>query len=130
MTECDPAKPSKFLMYLEVNNLYGKSMCENLPYGGFKWVDDTDNFDDMSILDESDVGYVLQVDLSYPQELHDKHKDFPFATEKLVPPWSKLPKLQTTLTDKKEYIFHYKNLKQMLANGLILTSSWIREKPL
>ncbi|XP_072388760.1 uncharacterized protein [Diabrotica undecimpunctata] len=123
MSEYDPKKPSKYLMYLDVNNLYGFAMQQLLPYGGFKWVDDVTSFDVTSIPDNSDIGYVLQVDLSYPQELHDKHKDFPFAAERSVPPSGgvKLSKLMTTLNDKKEYTVHYKNLKQMLANGLKLT---------
>ncbi|XP_066157591.1 uncharacterized protein [Euwallacea fornicatus] len=120
MFDYDPVKPSKYLLYLDVNNLYGKAMCEPLPYGGFEWIEDT-NFDVLTIPDDSPVGYILQVDLQYPNKLHDTHKDFPFAPEHLKPPQSKLPKLMTTLFHKQNYIVHYRNLKQMLKHGLVST---------
>ncbi|XP_066157689.1 uncharacterized protein, partial [Euwallacea fornicatus] len=59
MFDYDPVKPSKYLLYLDVNNLYGKAMCEPLPYGGFEWIEDT-NFDVLTIPDDSPVGYILQ----------------------------------------------------------------------
>lgn len=116
----DPSLSSKYLMYLDVNNLYGWAMCEPLPYDGFRWVDDITNFDPMTIPDDSEDGYILQVDLEYPRKLHDLHKDFPFAAEHRKPPGSKLNKLMTTLHDKSGYTIHYRNLKQALANGLVL----------
>ncbi|CAH1101833.1 unnamed protein product [Psylliodes chrysocephalus] len=119
-TNYDPSLSSKYLMYLDVNNLYGWAMCEPLPYDGFRWVDDITNFDPMTIPDDSEDGYILQVDLEYPRKLHDLHKDFPFAAEHRKPPGSKLNKLMTTLHDKSGYTIHYRNLKQALANGLVL----------
>ncbi|XP_057671246.1 uncharacterized protein LOC130902976 [Diorhabda carinulata] len=117
MPEYDSTKPSKYLLYLDVNNLYGWAMCKPLPYGGFEWLDN-ENFDVMSVADNSSVGYILQVDLEYPHELHDLHRDFPFAPEHRKPVGSNYSKLMTTLYCKKEYTVHYRNLKQMLANGL------------
>ncbi|XP_057656839.1 uncharacterized protein LOC130894211 [Diorhabda carinulata] len=117
MPEYDSTKPSKYLLYLDVNNLYGWAMCEPLPYGGFEWLDN-ENFDVISVADNSSVGYILQVDLEYPHELHDLHRDFPFAPEHRKPTGSNYSKLMTTLYCKKEYTVHYRNLKQMLANGL------------
>ncbi|XP_072380708.1 uncharacterized protein [Diabrotica undecimpunctata] len=142
----DPTRPSKYILYLDVNNLYGWAMSEALPIGGFKWIEDVTKFgvgnlpeghiDIMSIQDDAKEGYFFQVDLEYPRELHDKHKDFPFAAEHRIPPGSKLPKLIPTLYPKTKYIMHYRNLKQALANGLILTkihkvlkfnqSAWLR----
>ncbi|XP_072383783.1 uncharacterized protein [Diabrotica undecimpunctata] len=142
----DPTRPSKYILYLDVNNLYGWAMSEALPIGGFKWIEDVTKFgvgnlpeghiDIMSIQDDAKEGYFFQVDLEYPRELHDKHKDFPFAAEHRIPPGSKLPKLIPTLYHKTKYIMHYRNLKQALANGLILTkihkvlkfnqSAWLR----
>ncbi|XP_050516505.1 uncharacterized protein LOC114341853 [Diabrotica virgifera virgifera] len=103
MPNYDPAQPSKYLMYFDVNNLYGWAMGEPLPYGGFEWMDAKD-IDVMSVPDDSPVGYMLQVDLDYPRKLHDLHSDFPFAAEHRKALGSNHTKLMTTLYNKKEYI--------------------------
>ncbi|XP_050500679.1 uncharacterized protein LOC126888603 [Diabrotica virgifera virgifera] len=103
MSNYDPAQPSKYLMYFDVNNLYGWAMGEPLPYGGFEWMDAKD-IDVMSVPDDSPVGYMLQVDLDYPRQLHDLHSDFPFAAEHRKALGSNHTKLMTTLYNKKEYI--------------------------
>ena len=81
----DKTKPKKFITYLDMNNLYGGAMSEYLPYGGFKW--DKVNEETVNrILNKSDNnlhGYFLEVDLDYPEELHDYHKDYTMAPEKL-----------------------------------------------
>ena len=41
----DPIKPSKFTSHLDMNNLYGRGMSSYLPYDGFKWLKNVDNFD-------------------------------------------------------------------------------------
>ena len=66
--------PSTFITYLDMNNLYGWAMSEYLPYGGFKWLKNVDEFDVMSINEKSSIGYFLEVDLEYPDELHEWHK--------------------------------------------------------
>ncbi|KAJ8914296.1 hypothetical protein NQ315_011281 [Exocentrus adspersus] len=91
-----------------------------LPYGGFKWVSEIENFDVLSIPNDSDIGYMLEVDLSYPENLHDSHKDLPLCPEHRTPPNSKLPKLMTTLHKKERYVVHYTNLKQYLECGMKL----------
>uniref|UniRef100_A0A2S2NAY5 DNA-directed DNA polymerase n=1 Tax=Schizaphis graminum TaxID=13262 RepID=A0A2S2NAY5_SCHGA len=110
---------SKFLEYLDANNLYGWSMSKYLPTGDFKWVDNLDNFDIINISDKSPKGYILEVDLSYPKELHDLHSDFPLAPENSFDN-EQLPKLLTTLYDKKNYIIHYETLKLYIKLGLKL----------
>ena len=67
-----------------MNNLYGWVMSEYLPYGRFKWLKNIDKFDIMSINDKSLIGYFLEVDLEYPEELHKLHNDFPLAPEKFA----------------------------------------------
>ncbi|XP_043479909.1 uncharacterized protein LOC122509742 [Leptopilina heterotoma] len=110
----------KYIMYYDANNLYGWGMVQPLPYGGFEWVQVPDNFD-FNIPDDSPFGYVLEVDLYYPKELHDSHSDLPFCSEHSNPPSeSKQAKLLTTLKPKRKYIIHYRVLKQVLANGLEL----------
>ena len=41
----DPKKPSRFMTYLDMNNLHGCAMSGYLPYGRFKWLKNVDNFD-------------------------------------------------------------------------------------
>ncbi|KAF0719864.1 DNA pol B 2 domain-containing protein, partial [Aphis craccivora] len=72
---------SIFLEYLDANNLYGWAMSKYLPTGDFKWIDNLNNFDVMNISDKSPKGYIVEVDLYYPKELHDLNSDFPLAPE-------------------------------------------------
>ena len=69
----DPTKPSIYMSYLDMNNLYGCGMSDYLPYGGFKWIKIVYNFDVNSISEKSPTGYILEVDLEYPGELHVLH---------------------------------------------------------
>ena len=69
---------SVVIEYLDANNLYGWAMSKYLPYGGFKW--GNTNINILNIPDDSAEGYILEVDLSYP-ELHDLHSDLPLAPE-------------------------------------------------
>ena len=75
MKNYDPARPSKYIVHLHANNLWvmsGKSSWEMsgyLPYGGFKWLKNVVNFDVNSISEKSPIGYILEVDLEYPEEL-------------------------------------------------------------
>ena len=59
-------------------------MSEYLPCGEFRWVKNVDGFDVMSINEKSDTGYLLEVSLDYPDELHELHNDYPLAPEKLT----------------------------------------------
>lgn len=124
MKNFNPADPSSFLMYLDANNLYGYAMMQSLPLNKFEWCTDKD-FDREKILaldDDADHGYIFEVDLDYPVELHDKHNDYPFCAEKIKVPGSKgnIKKLLLTLTNKRNYVVHYTMLKMALQQGLIL----------
>ena len=81
----DVSKPRKFIMYLDENNLYGSAMSQYLPYGGFKRLNqkEIDKFDLNSIKENSLDGYILEVDLEYPDKLHELRNDYPLAPEKL-----------------------------------------------
>ena len=59
-------------------------MSEYLLYGGFKWLKNVDKFHVISISKKSPVGYFLEVDLEYPDELHELHNDYPLAPENLA----------------------------------------------
>ena len=71
----DSASSNIFLAYLYADNLYGWSQSQPLPQKNFKWVTDDSikNFDVSMVSDDSDTGYILEVDLEYPKELHDIH---------------------------------------------------------
>ena len=67
-----------------MNNLYGWAISEYLPYGEFEWLKNIDRFDVSSISEKSKIGYFLEVDLEYPDELLELHNDYPLAQEKLA----------------------------------------------
>ena len=71
LNDYDPKESSTFVSYLDMNNLYGWAMSEYFPYKGFKWLKNIDEFDIMSINDKSPIEYFLEVDLEYPDELHE-----------------------------------------------------------
>lgn len=113
----EPNKPITWLAYLDCVNLYGKSMLSALPHKNFEWFNDL-SIDITQIDDDAPYGYILEVDVIYPKQLHDNHNDFPFLPENKCPPNSKVKKLITTLESKFNYVVHYRNLKQAIANGL------------
>ena len=81
----DKNKPKVFINYYDMNNLYGDAMSQYLPYGGFKWVE-VNNETVNRILNKSDNslhGYFLEVDLDYPDKLHDIRDDYSMAQEKI-----------------------------------------------
>lgn len=121
LDDYDSSKPSEYLMYLDVNNLYGYAMSHSLPYGGFKWLDDFNHLDISNIPSDSPTGYILEVDLDYPAIHHDKHNDFPFCAENGMLGSMKVNKLLGTLYSKKNYVIHYRTLQQCLKHGLVLT---------
>ena len=114
----DKSKPTNYIPYLDANNLYGWAMSQPLPTGGFKWISEED-FDVREVSDESSKGYILEVDLMYPEKLHDLHNDYPLAPESLE--LSRVKKLVPNLQNKSKYIIHYRALKQCLELGLKLT---------
>ena len=63
MNDYDPKKPSTFISYLDMNNLYGCAMSEYLPYEGFEWLKNVDEFDVMPFSEKIPVEYFLEVDL-------------------------------------------------------------------
>src|SRR6202044_3237949 len=94
----DASKPTVYLTYLDFNNLYGWAMNQYLPMSHFKWIDQNeyDSIDWKTINTKSNIGYILEVDLDYPSNLHDKHKNFPLAPEKMKIPNEMLSDYQLT----------------------------------
>ena len=109
----DDTKPSKYITYLDANNLYGWAMSKPLPTHGFKWMkkNELETWEKHSC--------ILNVfDLVYPKSLHDLHNDYPLAPERIKV--NKVDKLIPNLGYKEKYIIHYENLKQYLSLGLKL----------
>ena len=81
----DEEKSEKYIIYLGMNNLYGCAVGQYLLYSNFKWVKNIDKIKQklMNTKSNSSTGYILEVDLEYPQELHDIHNDCPLAPEKI-----------------------------------------------
>ena len=113
----NPNKDTIYLLYLDANNLYGFTMSQPLPTGGFKWVDVNPNeISELAI--RTDKGYLLEVDVSYPKELHNQHNDLPFMCE--IMEINGVEKLVPNLRNKKNYVIHIQALNQALQHGLRL----------
>ena len=122
-----------------MNNLYFWVMRGYLPYGGIKLLKNVDGFDVSSISEKSPIGYILEVDLEYPDKLHVLHNSYPLAPEKPAIPYDMLSDYCTTIADEYEikvddveklipnlgnktnYVLHYRNLQLYLSLGMKLT---------
>ena len=95
-------------------------MINNLPTYGFKWKKEEDfttkKIDELVKKDKT--GYLLELDLEYPRELHENHNELPFLVEKMK--IGREGKLVPNLKDKKGYVVHIKALDQALKHGLKL----------
>ena len=124
MKNYDKNKESSFLIYVDVNNLYGWAMSKKLSVDGFKWVDDLSMFTEdfiKSYDEEGDVGYLLLVDVEYPIKVRMSHSDItwlPFSPDRMK--INKVKKLVCNVTDKENYSVHIVALKQALNHGLKL----------
>ena len=123
-----------------MNNLYGHAMSQYLPYGGFKWIKNTNETINriLNQKDDSLHGYFLEADLDYPENLQRDHSDYPLAPKKgkikreWLSPYSLknanefdiktgiINKLTPNVMTKNNYVVHYRNLKHYLSKGLIL----------
>ena len=119
-------------------------MSSCLLYGRFKWLKNVNNFDANSVsecnsIENRSIGYILNVDLEYPDELYVLHYHYPLAPEKLAIPYDMLSdyckkiaskygvkagdvkKLISDLGNKTNYVVHYRNLQLYLSLGIKLT---------
>ena len=86
MNNYDKNKESSCTQYLDANSLYGWAMFQKLPINGFKWVKNTSQIDEEFIKnydEDSDKGYILEVDVKYPRKLHDLHSDLSFLPKRM-----------------------------------------------
>jgi len=134
----DLSKPTSFMLYADANNLYGGAMSAPLPVGNFRFLTERENtdFNLVVIAVNSDTGYIIECDLTYPKSLHHLHNDYPMAQEHFtvspdmlsdicneikVPNWKPTKKLVPNLYDKTNYACHYRNLQIYVKHGLIVT---------
>ena len=121
MKDYNKNKESSYIQYSDANNLYGWAMSQKLPVNGFKWIKNTSKIDEKLIKnydEDSDNGYIFEVDVEYPRRLHDLHSDLPFLPKRMK--INKCKKLVCNLHDKKKYVVHIRSLKQALNYGLKL----------
>ena len=131
---------NKKILYIDANNLYGHSVSQPLPYDEIEmwhghphlyknWLEGI-----FYTPDDSDIGYFIEVDLRYPDNIKEKTKNFPFAPEnkkidtnnsdymKEIKPsnYTQTKKLICDWTDKKNYLVHYGMLKFYVGRGMIV----------
>ncbi|CAH3189413.1 unnamed protein product, partial [Porites evermanni] len=128
MKDYNPDKESTFIQYLDANNLYGWAMSQNLPTHGFKWMKNITVEKVMDILEKANhsmlnlgkKGYIFEVDLEYPPHLWETHNNYPLAPEKMIV--NGVEKLICHFKPRKNYVVHYRNLRQYLELGMRLTA--------
>ena len=122
MADFNKKELSKYLMYVDANNLYGCAMSEKLPVHSFKWMSNKEIenlFNNQIVQVWEKTPCILEVDLEYPEELHDLHNDYPLCPER-VECDKGVKKLIPNLRNKNNYVVHYKNLMQCLRLGMKL----------
>ncbi len=131
------------LLYLDANALYAKAMMFALPVRDVRWMTDREVkvFNPMTDpTEDGETGYILTVDLIYPEELHRDHNGYPLAAEQQNISYDRLSeyskeclrkvyrkkhsykskKLSATFFPRRNYTLHGLNLKFYLEMGLKL----------
>ena len=122
MKDFNKSELSKYLMYVDANNLYGWAMSQKLPVHSFKWMSNKEIeniFNNQIVQVWEKTPCILEVDLIYPEELHDLHNDYPLCPER-VECDKGVKKLIPNLRNKNNYVVHYKTLMQCLRLGMKL----------
>ena len=132
---------NKKILDMDATNLYGHSMSQMLPYDEIEmWHGDPDKYwnwldEILNTPDDNEIGYLLEVDLKYPDNIKEKTKQFPFCAENKkndpdkyndyknkikLKNYTKSKKLICDWTDKKNYLIHYRMLKFYVRHGMIV----------
>ena len=128
MKDYNPDEESSYIQYLDANNLYGWAMTQQLPTHGFSWMKNITKEKVMEILEKANhsmfnkgkKGYIFEVDLEYPPHLWESHNDYPLAPEKMIV--NGVEKLICHFKPRKNYVVHYRNLRQYLELGMRITA--------
>ena len=121
MKDYNKDEEESFLQYKDANNLYGFAMSEPLPADGVEWMKDLSKIDEDFIKnydENSDKGYILEVNVEYSKNLHDLHSDLPFLPKRMKIDKCKRP--VCNLCDKKSYVVYIRSIKQALNHGIML----------
>ena len=126
---------NKKILYKDANKLYGRSMSQPLPFDEIKFDNNNKLEDILNTPDDSDIGYFIEVDLKYPDNIKGKTRNFPFAPVnrkinpdnfsdymKTIKPdtYTQTKKLICDWSDKKNYLIHYRMLKFYVRHGMIV----------
>ena len=126
---------NKKILYTDATNLYGYSMSQMLPYDEIKFEKDICLKEILNAPDDSDIGFFIEADLKYPDNIKEKTKHFPFCPEnrkinpdkyndcmKKIKPknYRNSRKLICDWSDKKKYLIHYRLLKFYVGHGMVV----------
>ena len=136
----DESKELASIIYIDANNLYGRAMFNYpLPEKAFELVTEITLEEILQTDDNGEIGFVVEVDLEYPDAIHEKHSDFPIISDKqpidplelseyqtqmknaLKVSATKTNKLRQTFHPKSHYVTHFRNLKFFVEQGIIVT---------
>ena len=120
MKDYNKDEEESFLQYVMLITLMDLQRIQPLSVDGFEWIEDLSKIDEDFIKnynEDSDKGYIIEIDVEYPKNVHDLHSDLPFLPKRLK--IDKCSKLVCKLYDKKDYVVHIRSLKQALNHGLI-----------
>ena len=124
MKDYDKNIELSYLQYWDINNLYGWAISQKLPVNNFEWIKYTSQLNEDFIKnynDESDKGYLLQVDVQYIEKLYELHNDLRFLPETVK--IEKMEKLVANLYDKTKYVIRIRNLKQNIKSSIRFENS-------
>ena len=126
---------NKKILYIDATNLYGHSMSEPLPYDEIKFDRDIKSEDILNTTDDTGIGYFIEVDLKYPDNIKAKTKHVPFAPvnkksnpdyfsvymKEIIPDtYTQNKKLKCDWSDKKNYLIHHRMLKFHVIHGMVV----------
>ena len=141
LPEFDPNLPSKFILYLDTVNLYGRAMQEYLPLKDFEWMDQDELIVEelMKLPFDGKVGCIVECTLLYPFILHEDHSDYPLAPVKTKINYHELSPLARSICDqhklksslgaekllatfcrRESYVLHYRVLQLYVKHGMIV----------
>ena len=116
----NPDEESVYLEYMDANNLYGWAIINNLPTHRFlqKKAEDFTPEKIDELVKKERRGYLLEVHVKHPKELHKNHNELPFLAKRMK--IGRAKKLVPNLKNKKRYVVHIKALDEALNHGLKL----------